>query len=174
MRALTLHEPWASLIAEGVKNIETRSWAPPEYMLGRRIIIHAGKKVDALAASAMDRIGVSIHPGHIVATAVLVGWMHVKEHVERRDLESPHRVTADYVTGSVMLMAGHSDWRITDGRLQTDQWGDFSVGRYMWLLASVQQITPPVPVKGAQGLWDYRGGGMLEHTIQRLKGEEQK
>ena len=29
MKALTLHQPWASLIAHGVKTIETRSWAPP-------------------------------------------------------------------------------------------------------------------------------------------------
>ena len=27
MKALTLREPWASLVLEGVKTLETRSWA---------------------------------------------------------------------------------------------------------------------------------------------------
>ena len=27
VKSLTLHQPWASLIAHGVKSIETRSWA---------------------------------------------------------------------------------------------------------------------------------------------------
>ena len=30
MKAISLWQPWASLVAEGVKTIETRSWAPPK------------------------------------------------------------------------------------------------------------------------------------------------
>ena len=46
MKTLTLHQPWASLIAYGVKTIETRSWAPPQGLAGQRIAIHAGKRVE--------------------------------------------------------------------------------------------------------------------------------
>ena len=46
MKALTLHQPWASLIADGRKTIETRSWAPPRTLIGERIAIHASLKVD--------------------------------------------------------------------------------------------------------------------------------
>ena len=42
MKALTLHQPWASLIACGAKRIETRSWPPPKSLIGKRIAIHAG------------------------------------------------------------------------------------------------------------------------------------
>ncbi len=41
MRALSLHQPWASLIAEGVKTIETRSWAT-KYR--GPLAIHAAKR----------------------------------------------------------------------------------------------------------------------------------
>lgn len=42
MRALTLHQPWASLIAVGAKSIETRSWRT-NYR--GPLAIHAGKRV---------------------------------------------------------------------------------------------------------------------------------
>ena len=41
MKAITLHQPWASLIALGVKTIETRSWATKHR---GPIAIHAAKR----------------------------------------------------------------------------------------------------------------------------------
>ena len=43
--AITLHQPWASLVAHGIKNVETRSWPPPHGIIGKRIAIHAGRTV---------------------------------------------------------------------------------------------------------------------------------
>ena len=82
MKALTLYQPWASLIAHGVKTIETRSWAPPRRLIGQRIAIHAGRKrevsrnlhpetlhavLDLFGNGWGDRIPL----GAIVATALL-------------------------------------------------------------------------------------------------------
>ena len=44
MKTLTLHQPWASLIRDGDKAIETRSWPAPKALVGQRIAIHAGKR----------------------------------------------------------------------------------------------------------------------------------
>lgn len=41
MKAVTLHQPWATLIALGHKHIETRSWTPPSSLIGETIAIHA-------------------------------------------------------------------------------------------------------------------------------------
>ena len=41
MLALTLWQPYATLIACGAKTIETRSWAAPESLIGQRLAIHA-------------------------------------------------------------------------------------------------------------------------------------
>ena len=45
MYVLTVHQPRATLIAAGIKTRETRSWRPPEHLIGQRIGIHAGKVV---------------------------------------------------------------------------------------------------------------------------------
>ena len=49
MKAFTLWQPYASLIADGTKTIWTPSWAPPRSLIGQRIAIHAAKKCDHLA-----------------------------------------------------------------------------------------------------------------------------
>ena len=45
MKAITLWQPWASMVAMGLKQNETRSWAPPKALIGERIAIHAAKRV---------------------------------------------------------------------------------------------------------------------------------
>jgi len=42
--ALTVWQPWASLIAEECKTFEFRSWPAPKYVVGRRIAIHASAR----------------------------------------------------------------------------------------------------------------------------------
>ena len=44
MKAITLWQPYASLLVAGRKPHETRSWPPPDSLLGARIAIHAGDK----------------------------------------------------------------------------------------------------------------------------------
>lgn len=76
MKALTIRQPWSSLIAAGVKPVENRSW-----MTRYRgpLLIHAGRGVDrapgALALDALDALGLALEElpaGGIVARAQLV------------------------------------------------------------------------------------------------------
>jgi len=50
MYALTIRQPWAWAILHLGKNIENRTWKPPESLIGQRIAIHAGKQIDRLAS----------------------------------------------------------------------------------------------------------------------------
>jgi hypothetical protein len=45
MLAISLHQPWASMIAAGIKRFETRAYPPPKsFEIGGWIAIHAAKK----------------------------------------------------------------------------------------------------------------------------------
>ena len=46
MKAISIKQPWASLIAHGIKDIENRTWKCPQKYIGQRVLIHAGKKSD--------------------------------------------------------------------------------------------------------------------------------
>ena len=41
MRAISIKQPWASLIAHGIKDIENRAWKCPAKYIGQRVLIHA-------------------------------------------------------------------------------------------------------------------------------------
>ncbi len=42
--ALTIWQPWASLITMGLKPWEFRDWPPPQYIVDFQMAIHAGKR----------------------------------------------------------------------------------------------------------------------------------
>ena len=44
MKAISIKQPWASLIAHGIKDIENRTWKCPQKYIGQRVLIHASKK----------------------------------------------------------------------------------------------------------------------------------
>ena len=70
MKAITLHQPWATLIALGLKTMETRSWST-KYR--GPIAIHAGKTIDHEVAEYLaERMGCADLPtGAVIATATL-------------------------------------------------------------------------------------------------------
>lgn len=61
MKAITIKQPWASLIVTpdpdnfgfGIKPIENRTWPCPKKYIGERVLIHAGLSVDE---SSIDKI----------------------------------------------------------------------------------------------------------------------
>lgn len=44
MRVLTIRQPFASAIVAGLKDLENRSWEPPDWLMSRRILVHAGSR----------------------------------------------------------------------------------------------------------------------------------
>ena len=145
MKAISLWQPYASLIAAGVKTIETRGWAPPKDLTGQRIAIHAAKAIETsdvrgrerhrLIAAALDdpEWDGSIPRGAVVCTAVL-------DHTAQ--------VTGPEHNGQVTVAGnGHP--------VPVDEWGDFSPGRWLWFLRDVEPVDPPVPARGRQGFWNW-------------------
>lgn len=150
MKALTVWQPWASLIAIGAKPYEFRGWRPPRSIIGQRIAIHAGARrmqrsevydllhtldhacLNAEAARPLLR-RIYDNPGiaplsHILCTAVL---------------GEPKR--GDECAREFGIETGGND----SGRTGTFNWG--------WPLTDIQPLVPPAPARGAQGFWDWAG-----------------
>ena len=142
MKAITLHQPWASLIADGRKTIETRSWVPPKRMIGQRIAIHAGQKVDKAAAQEWGCA--ELHVGAVVATAKLAAAYRVVRVV-------------DISAGGGLAVCVSAYAESEPLFLDIDAYGDFGVGRALWMLDDVER-TMPVAAIGKLGLWDLESG----------------
>ncbi|NKQ22648.1 ASCH domain-containing protein [Brevibacillus laterosporus] len=139
MKAITIHQPWATLIALGEKKFETRSWRT-KYR--GELAIHAGKKVDKEACqqepfrSVLAKYGLTadnLPTGAIVATCLLTECLQV------------HVKTGFYA------VAGDSNHQI-EGNEYTFGW--YELGRFAWKLTNVKQVEL-ISARGKQGLWNW-------------------
>lgn len=127
LKALSLTQPWATLVAIGAKTVETRSWrtsyrgpiaihASKGYPMGARVVCLQEPFRSVLQAEGPLQLGA------IVALVQLVDVRPVE-----------------------LLVGCLSP--------QERAFGDYSAGRYGWVLANVQRLPVPLPCKGALGLW---------------------
>ena len=155
MRAIMLYQPWASLIAHGVKTVETRSWPPPRAALGCLLAIHAGKRIvppvvlnpDTEAAIANlygERWRQDVPTGAVLAVARLVSARQVMG-----------------VDGEIAVFGPESVHRIA-----IDPYGDFAPGRWLWMLEEVEPIEPQTAT-GGQRLWKWSPSRKLT-SIRKL------
>lgn len=152
MKANTLWQPWASLVAVKRKDIETRHWAPRANLIGQRIAIHAAARkpvvdLDLCVLDAMeDEFGghwfMDIPRGAVVCTAILDGAYQVA--TGRRGEDGMLVDVGNKVLGSPDICA-----------LRVDDFGDFRQGRWLWHLICIETVAPPIQVRGAQGFWNW-------------------
>lgn len=133
MKAVSLTQPWATLVAAGIKKIETRSWATSHR---GPLAIHATGSFPAEARelclgepflAALERAGVKSPPdlplGAVLAVCRLEAvWRIEKEHWIPQD-QAP--------------------------------FGDFTPGRFAWDLKDIDCFPEPIPASGRPGIWDW-------------------
>jgi hypothetical protein len=156
MKALTLTQPWATLVAIGAKKIETRSW---NRNYRGPLAIYTGKDTKFISMRGKDYI-CDEHPfrdvlmkagtfpwknnypgdfplGFVIATCELISIKKIDEY--------------DWLPGAVWKF-GTRYW---NGSEQEKAFGDYTQGRYMWFLANVKILPEPIAAKGALLLWEW-------------------
>lgn len=138
MKALSLTQPWASLVVEGHKAYETRSW-PTKYR--GSLAIHASKGFprsaklllgteesdgDDFICMALNRPAEEMHLGRILGTVDLVDCQETWD-----------------VLGSETIFISQAE----------HAFGDWAEGRYAWKLENPVKFQYSIPAKGSLGLW---------------------
>ena len=156
IKAISLWQPWASAIALGAKTIETRSWATS---YRGPLVIHAAKR---------------INQGELIHLSSVWGWQGaLKPLIDKCPVRNNCRFLEDILPfGAIVAVCDLVDCRPTgcftqdelsalrqpEGEYASLSWtermmGDFSLGRFGWILKNVRAIKP-FPVKGRQGLFE--------------------
>ena len=76
MKALTIKEPWATLIIDGYKKYEFRSW---KTNYRGKILIHAGKTLEKDMAERFKKYNLTYNCGYILGEAELSDCILVDE-----------------------------------------------------------------------------------------------
>ena len=144
--ALTVCQPFASLIAAGHKFVENRTW-PTSYR--GPLLIHAGKSrkyltcCDELPGDLPDPLPF----GAIVADSELVECINLDAPVDHGAIE---RMAAVGITLDEFLDHEHTE------------------GPWCWILRDVSPLPEPVPCSGRQQLWKPPHDVLWRVTSQQI------
>lgn len=139
-------QPWASLIAIGAKQYETRSWAT---RYRGPLAIHA-----AQAAGGLHLCGREPFQSVLLGAGVPSYKRYGRILVNKHSLPFGAIVAvAELVTCVPTEQCGRED---PNHFLSPKEraFGDFSPRRFAWEMADVRRLAEPIPCRGAQGLWD--------------------
>jgi len=128
MKALTLTQPWASLVAAGLKLVETRTW---HTSYRGQLAIHAARDWPPWARGFAET---ELGPGRLLSPIPRGAVLCVVELADMRRTEE--------IAAAVSALERH--------------YGNFAPGRWAWVFkpGSLFVFDPPVPASGRQGLWE--------------------
>lgn len=139
MKAITLTQPWATLVAIGAKTIETRSWATSHR---GPLAIHA--------AAGLGPIGGKREFRRLISRPEFVAAL------------PDHLSLYDFPFGAIVAVASLEDVILTEQAVERFQlagtperaFGNFAAGRYAWVLRGAEQLAEPLRCTGRQRLWN--------------------
>jgi activating signal cointegrator 1 len=147
MKALSLWQPWATLVVVGAKRFETRSW-PTTYR--GPLAIHATKKRDVL-----ERI--------------LAGdgaFLYLHEILRRLRLDAIEKFPLGAIVGTCEVVdCTQAEW--LKPSIDEMAVGDFTAGRFGWKLEKPAPMDPPIEAAGAQGLWTWSPAAASPEVVER-------
>lgn len=160
MRCLTLTQPYATLIAIGAKHIETRSW---HTSFRGPLAIHAAAGLGPVGGRAglydlafSDPDGLfypALHRAHMFC----IDDLPLGAIVATCELVDCVETMPSWAAIEPWLVVSWTDGRtyhVPPGKGSHERaFGDYTPGRYAWLLGNIKALPEPILCKGALGLW---------------------
>lgn len=147
MKALTIWQPWASLVMIAAKPYEFRRWAFPHSLEGQRIVIHAGARpvraaeVEDIIDRLDDRLS-SIYKktampllDRLLAAHKCRGVVELSAGLGTAIIGRPKQVSALFNSPADSDRIDHHMWA--------------------WPLTDIKPFPTPIPCRGAQGFWTW-------------------
>lgn len=140
MKVISIWQPFASLIMARCKVFETRGWPAPASVIGTRIGIASTKNV------------VPGQRAHI-ADPDFIRFYEMTGQPVFEELPFGHLLGTVFVD-SVELMTEEFLEDVSD---EEQAYGWWELGNFAWRLSNPEPFDTPIPIKGKQGLYEWRG-----------------
>lgn len=155
MKALTVWQPWASLIMIGAKPWEFRRWnfadrPHLQRLIGQRIVLHAGARKPTLI-ECDDIIG-RIFEGESALDSGLALPL-IRNLMSEIASRAPLSVPLGAALGTVVLGSPRRCADIFDGVIADSDRIDQHM--YGWPVLNPKPFPEPIPSAGAQGFWNW-------------------
>lgn len=154
MKALTLWQPWATLVIEGIKPYEFRGWRPPAKMIGQRIVIHAAaRKVDWFEVIDLRR---RLEMGGRLAAETCLRPTDRALQILRGPLPAG-QWPLGHALGTAVIGEPRNGLDIAEefGVPRANDSDRDEHANWGWPMLEIEPWTPLIPMRGAQGLWNW-------------------
>ena len=169
MKAISILQPWASLVALGHKKIETRSW---NTKYRGELLIHAsmGKKKE----------GALLMNSTVCQKAIGNTFLSLEDHLWLNDLPFGAIIgkvnlidvlTSEELQATEEFSDGYRNkWSIQEEiNPQEKAFGNYDSGRFGWLLSDPVLFENPIPCKGQLGIWNFDPRSILNSGISHVQ-----
>lgn len=126
MKVITIKQPFATLIAESLKEYEFRTW---KTKYRGDILIHAGKGIDKKAMERYKHLNLEYPLGKIIAKATITDCIYIDDEMRKKLKEKNPLVYSGIIK--------HPEWE-----------------GYGFKLENIKKIDGP-EVNGKLSLWEY-------------------
>ena len=126
MKVLTIKQPYASLIASGIKQYEFRSW---KTKYRGEVLIHAGKSVDTKAMEEFKCYDLKYPKGCIIAKVMISDCIKVDDKFKK--------------------ILAKENYLVYNHVIDDDKYNG-----YAFKMDNVK-LVKPIYIKGKLGLWNY-------------------
>jgi activating signal cointegrator 1 len=133
MKALSLLQPWASLVVSGHKTLETRRWTTA---YRGPLVIHASLSKGGREIAGLPRIRRLLPDFDTLPFGAVLGTVELTAVLRAESLDL-----------SAAAFASLS--------LEEQAFGREGSGHWAWMLAEPRRLRDPVPAKGSLGLWEF-------------------
>lgn len=139
MKVISIKEPFATLITNGTKKIETRSW---KTNYRGELFIHASGKSLAKEFLTNDFVvnlikNMDMNYGNIICRCNLVDCIYMDEDFIEYIKQNPTEYNC----------------------------GEYKIGRYAWVMEDIEPIYP-IPAKGQLNIWNFDGAYELINKVR--------
>lgn len=143
MKVLSVREPYATLIKNGVKKIETRSY---KTSYRGELYIHTSLKMYDNYQDNKELLSLiknhNFKLGYIICKCRLINCLYMTEEFIQDIKENNYQ---EYICG------------------------DYKVGRYAWILDDIEVLNNPIGAKGSLGIWNYYSDDYVFDMMKDIK-----
>lgn len=156
MKVLSLLQPWATLVVIGAKKIETRSWNTKHR---GDLLIHAsmgkyygpkGNRVscELITEDFNDRLKANIGPFKNLPFGSIIGKVTLVNTVKITSIKT------EYDPADDKMLQGPGRFTVPPAEPEFS-YGDYTEGRYAWLLKDAVKFDEPIQQTGGLSVWNF-------------------
>ena len=125
MKVLSITEPYATIIKEKKKKVETRSW---KTNYRGELYIHENQNKNKIDPAFLSLVGENnLNYGYIICKCRLVDCIYMTEEY----IAEIKKNNQEYICG------------------------DYKEGRYAWIIDNIEPLATPIKAKGHLSIWNY-------------------